>query len=46
MIVGPDGDVLVEAGPDEDGTCVFSGVSRPHLQSVRSTNPSLANRRL
>ncbi|MGZ5417112.1 MAG: carbon-nitrogen hydrolase family protein [Nocardioides sp.] len=46
MIVGPDGDVLVEAEQDDDGTGVFSGVSRPHLEAVRSTNPSLANRRL
>jgi predicted amidohydrolase len=46
MIVGPDGDVLAEAGQDEDGTGVFSGVNRPHLAAVRSTNPSLANRRL
>ncbi len=46
MIVGPDGDVLVEAGRDDDPDGVFSGVDRPHLEAVRSTNPSLANRRL
>jgi predicted amidohydrolase len=46
MIVGPDGDVLVEAGQDDDPDGVFSGVDRPHLEAVRSTNPSLANRRL
>ena len=46
MIVGPDGDVLVEVGQDDDPDGVFSGVNRPHLEAVRSTNPSLANRRL
>jgi predicted amidohydrolase len=46
MIVGPDGDVLVETGQDDDPDGVFAGVNRPHLDAVRSTNPSLANRRL
>ena len=46
MIVGPDGDVLVEVGQDDDPDGVFSGVNRPHLEAVRSTNPSLSNRRL
>jgi deaminated glutathione amidase len=45
MIVGPDGDVQAEAGEsDPDG--IFAEVSRARLAAVRSTNPSLANRRL
>ena len=45
MLVGPDGQVLVEVeGADPDGA--FAAVSRAHLEAVRETNPSLANRRL
>jgi predicted amidohydrolase len=45
MLVGPDGQVLVEVeGADPDGA--FSVLSRAHLEAVRETNPSLANRRL
>jgi predicted amidohydrolase len=46
MLVGPDGEVLVEADQDADPSGAFSGVNRPHLEEVRRANPSLANRRL
>ena len=46
MVVAPDGDVLVEAGQDDDPGGVFWEVHRPRLEEVRRTNPSLANRRL
>jgi predicted amidohydrolase len=46
MVVAPDGDVLVELGPDEDGQVACSTFDRAHLERVRRTNPSLANRRL
>ncbi|MGN6575635.1 MAG: carbon-nitrogen hydrolase family protein [Nocardioides sp.] len=45
MVVGPDGRVLVEVeGADPDG--VFAALDHAHLEAVRETNPSLANRRL
>ena len=45
MVVGPDGEVLAEVeGADRDG--VLATLVRPHLEAVRETNPSLANRRL
>lgn len=44
MIVDPLGDLLVEA---EDGPCVVSAtVDLETLTRARTTNPSLANRRL
>lgn len=46
MVVAPDGDVLAETGRDDDPSGVCSRVSRPTLEEVRRTNPSLANRRL
>ena len=45
MVVGPDGQVLVEVG-DADPDGAFAAVDRAHLEAVRETNPSLANRRL
>jgi len=45
MIVAPHGDVLVELDADSDEVA-WSGVSRDLLDEVRSTNPSLANRRM
>jgi deaminated glutathione amidase len=45
MIVGPDGEVLA-AVEEGDPDAAFSAVGRAHLEKVRSTNPSLANRRL
>jgi predicted amidohydrolase len=45
MVVGPDGQVLAEvADADPDG--VLAALDRAHLEAVRETNPSLANRRL
>ena len=46
MLVAPDGDVLAELGPDDDGHVAFAGLNRQALDQVRSTNPSLQNRRL
>jgi len=45
MIVAPHGDVLVELDADTDEVA-WSGISRELLDEVRSTNPSLANRRM
>ncbi len=45
MLVGPDGHVLVEVG-DAGPDAAFATLERPHLEAVRETNPSLANRRL
>jgi predicted amidohydrolase len=44
MVVAPDGEVLVEAG--EDDQVVTATVERERLRAVRETNPSLANRRM
>jgi predicted amidohydrolase len=45
MLVGPDGLVLAEAA-DGDGDSAFGTLERARLETVRETNPSLANRRL
>jgi predicted amidohydrolase len=45
LLVGPDGQVLDEAA-DGDGDSAFAILERAHLETVRETNPSLANRRL
>jgi predicted amidohydrolase len=45
LIVGPDGQVLAEAA-DGDGESAAATLERAHLETVRETNPSLANRRL
>ena len=45
MVVDPLGDVLAEAG-DEEETVVTATLSREALDEARSTNPSLGNRRL
>jgi predicted amidohydrolase len=44
MVVGPLGDVLVEAGPD--AAVLDAVLDRDDLDRARRTNPSLANRRL
>jgi predicted amidohydrolase len=44
MVVGPLGDLLVEAGPDE--ATLTAVLSREGLNEARRSNPSLANRRL
>jgi deaminated glutathione amidase len=44
MVVGPLGDVLVEAGPDEE--TLTAVLTREGLDGARRSNPSLANRRL
>lgn len=44
LVVGPLGDVLAEAGADEQ--IVTAELVRGDLASARSTNPSLTNRRL
>jgi predicted amidohydrolase len=44
MVVGPLGDVLVEAGPDEE--TLTAVLTREGLDEARRSNPSLANRRL
>jgi deaminated glutathione amidase len=44
MVVAPSGEVLAEAGDDED--VVLARVDRDLLDEVRETNPSLANRRM
>jgi predicted amidohydrolase len=45
MVVAPSGDVLDEAD-ESDGRVVSAGISRSLLEEVRSTNPSLVNRRM
>jgi hypothetical protein len=45
MVVAPSGDVLDEAD-ESDGPVVSAGISRSLLDEVRSTNPSLVNRRM
>jgi predicted amidohydrolase len=45
MVVAPSGDVLAEAD-ESDGPVVSAGISRSLLDEVRSTNPSLVNRRM
>jgi predicted amidohydrolase len=45
MLVGPDGHVLAEAA-DGDAESAVATLERAHLETVRETNPSLANRRL
>ena len=45
MVVAPDGDVLVEAGPEE-AVVLDAVLDRELLTQVRRTNPSLANRRM
>lgn len=44
MVVDPLGDVLVEAGDDDE--VVTATIERERLEKARSLNPSLANRRL
>jgi predicted amidohydrolase len=44
LVVGPMGEVLAEAGPDEE--VLRATLSRADLEAARRTNPSLANRRL
>jgi predicted amidohydrolase len=44
MVVGPLGDVLAEAGEDEE--TLEATLTREGLEEARRTNPSLANRRL
>lgn len=44
MVVAPDGDVVVEAGPDEAE--LDAVLTRSAVADVRRTNPSLANRRM
>ena len=44
-VVAPDGDVVVELD-DGDGQVAFAELRRGVLEEARSTNPSLANRRL
>ncbi len=45
MVVAPDGDVVVEAGPDEE-VVLDAVLDRTRVADVRRTNPSLANRRM
>ena len=44
MVVGPEGDLLVEAG--EGNEVLHAVLERERLDDVRRTNPSLANRRM
>ncbi len=46
MLVAPDGDVVVELGSEDDGAAASGRLDRAVLEAVRSTNPSLQNRRL
>ncbi|WP_235734367.1 carbon-nitrogen hydrolase family protein [Nocardioides alcanivorans] len=43
MVVGPDGQVVVEAGADRD--VITADLRREQLHEAREANPSLANRR-
>jgi deaminated glutathione amidase len=45
LVVAPDGDVVVEAGEDEEVT-LDAVLDREAVSTVRRTNPSLANRRM
>ena len=44
MVVDPLGDVLAEAGDDDE--VITAVLDRDGLEEARRTNPSLANRRL
>jgi 5-aminopentanamidase len=43
-IIGPDGNPLLEGGPDEDGV-FFANVESSAITAIRKENPVLADRR-